>query len=87
MMDQIEEETSVNVCLNVDRVDTSNAFTKHSQGERSSTANDVVDALIGLEKQYSKEFMHPFGAGESFEIGYSQREGQKQRAVPRGMRY
>ena len=77
----------MNVCLNVDRVDTSNAFTKHSQGERSSTANDVVDALISLEKQYSKEFMHPFG-GESFEIGYSQIEGQKQRAVvPRGMRY
>ena len=67
-MDQIDEENPINSLKNSYNISEENYLIataiRKSQDERSSTAKDIVEQLIGMEKQLSKDQL-PFG--DSFE--------------------
>ena len=68
-MDQIDEENPINSLKNSYNISEENYLIataiRKSQDERSSTAKDIVEQLIGMEKQLSKDQL-PFG--DSFEM-------------------
>ena len=68
LMDKIDEENPINSLKNSYNISEENYLIataiRKSQDERSSTAKDIVEQLIGMEKQLSKDQL-PFG--DSFE--------------------